>query len=231
MVSNDAERRSDAEVEWDVRDAIYTDVRIDSANVDVGVRQGIVRLTGSVPSYAQKVLARETAERIKGVVEVVDDLRVEPLLPRTDPDITADVVAALFRDSLVDASKIEVTTNQGVVHLHGTVDSLVEKKVVGDIPRGIRGVVDVVNEVQVMPAHGPTDEELERAVHAAVEGSLRLPPGAVQVQVVDGVAYLRGWVVTPTQWWLAEEAARFVPGVVETVNELQVRPAVGREEE
>lgn len=212
--------RSDVETRQDVKDALHGDVRVDSRRITVDVRDGVVHLHGTVPSPQQKAWARQIAVRIKGVREVHNELAVEPPAQRGDVDITADVAAALAADSLVDEDKIEVTTVDSVVYLRGVVESYVARRVAEEDARGIPGVLDVIDEILVSPSIARSDEEIAHAAWQEIHRNLRLPPDAVDVEVVHGIARLRGRVETVTQRWLADEIARWTPGVVDVINEL-----------
>lgn len=214
--------RSDAEIERDVKDILYADLRISSENIEVEVRGGIAHLRGSVPNTVQKALARDLVGRIKGVRRVASELEVIPLEPRSDADITADVATALALDSLVDEDKINVTTSDGVVHLEGTVNSYTERKAAYDDARQVAGVVDVINEILVAPSYARADEEIAREVRHQIEANLRMDTSEVEVEVVHGVAYLKGNVATVEQRWIAGDLARWTPGVIDVVNDLNV---------
>lgn len=214
--------RSDAEIERDVKDILYADLRLSSENIEVEVRGGIAHLRGSVPNTAQKALARDLVGRIKGVRRVTSELEVIPLEPRSDADITADVATALALDSLVDEDKINVTTSDGVVHLEGTVNSYTERKAAYDDARQVAGVVDVINEILVAPSYARADEEIAREVRRQIEANLRMDTSDIEVEVVHGVAYLRGNVATVEQRWIAGDLARWTPGVIDVVNDLSV---------
>lgn len=214
--------RTDAEVERDVRDALYSDVRIDSRNVDAIVQDGIVYLRGAVPDVVQKSVAREVTERIKGVRTVVNELEVTPAELRSDADITADVVAALVRDSLVDENKIEVETNGGVVYLRGIVGSYTERRSADTDARTTPGVLDVVNELTVALAPSRSDEVIEADVRLALETNIAIDLSDVHVSVKNGVVTLSGNVPAVAQRWLIDEVVRWTPGVVDVVNDLGV---------
>jgi hyperosmotically inducible protein len=64
-----------------------------------------------------------------------------------DAAITARVKQALITDDILKASKIEVTTNNGVVRLSGTLDSaqLISKAV--ELVNGLKNVKSVQNEL------------------------------------------------------------------------------------
>lgn len=212
--------RTDAEVRQDVKDSLYGDLRVDSRAIAVDVRDGAVHLHGTVPSAPQKALSRQIAARIKGVRKVHNELAVAPLAERGDVDITADVSSALAVDSLVDEDNIEVTTVDGVAHLRGVVESYVIRRAAEQDALGVARVLDVIDEILVSPGMAHSDEDVGHAVWQEIHRNLRLPSDSVDVEVVRGVARLRGRGETVTQRWLADEIARWTPGVVDVVNEL-----------
>jgi hyperosmotically inducible periplasmic protein len=69
--------------------------------------------------------------------------------PVTDSYITTKVKAELATDSATKSRHIKVTTKDGVVALSGTVDSKAEKEKAETDARGVKGVVDVNNGLQV----------------------------------------------------------------------------------
>lgn len=213
-------KRADAEIERDVKDALYADLRVVSDNLDVQVLDGRVYLRGTVPNENQKALARMVADRIKGVRQVINHLDVMPLEIRSDADITADVVAALTIDTLVDEDKIDVTTVDGVVYLRGTVDSYVQRKSADENARSVRGVLDVINELVVVPSLARSDEEVAAEVVRQLSENLRLDITEIKVDVKHGVVRLRGTVTTVEQLWLVDEVARWTPGVIDVIDEL-----------
>lgn len=213
-------KRADAEIERDVKDALYADLRIISDNLDVQVLDGRVYLRGTVPDENQKALARMVAERIKGVRQVINHLDVMPLEIRSDADITADVVAALTIDTLVDEDKIDVNTVDGVVYFRGTVDSYVQRKAADEDARSVRGVLDVINELVVVPSLARSDEEVAAEVVKQLSENLKLDITGIKVDVKHGVVRLRGTVATVEQLWLVDEVARWTPGVIDVIDEL-----------
>jgi hypothetical protein len=69
-------QRSDARIFEDVCDCMTDDPMLDASGIEVDVRQGEVWLTGSVASREQKRRAEDVAERISGVRDVTNQLRV-----------------------------------------------------------------------------------------------------------------------------------------------------------
>lgn len=66
-----------------------------------------------------------------------------------DSSITAKVKAALVNDPVTKAREISVETFKGVVQLSGFVSTSEEKDRAGEIARGVKGVADVKNNINI----------------------------------------------------------------------------------
>lgn len=69
-------RRSDDRIREDVCDVLTDDANVDATEIEVVVKDGEVMLTGSVNSRDQKRRAEAIAERVSGVRDVQNSLRV-----------------------------------------------------------------------------------------------------------------------------------------------------------
>lgn len=214
--------KNDDHIRHDVIDALMSDSRLDASGVNVDVAGGSVYLTGAIPSLAQKRIARQVVGRIKGVLDVDDEVKVVPVTARSDADIERSINAALLRDVLIDETKIDVRVTNGVVRLTGTVDDFAAKRAVAEIAWSTHGVVDVMDHVVIKPHSPRADPELGKEVQLQLERNLRIRPKQVHVEVHDGVVRLDGETSTMAQSWIAEELARWVPGVVDVENNLEV---------
>src|SRR3989304_2626421 len=107
------------ELKRDVEDELDWEPRVNAAHVGVSVKDGIVTLSGHVPSFAEKYAAERTAKRVYGVKAVADELDVK--LPgsavRTDEDVAAACVRVLKDDYLVPDEKVKIVINNGWVTL------------------------------------------------------------------------------------------------------------------
>lgn len=68
---------------------------------------------------------------------------------RSDESIREEACEALSDDSHLDASEIEVSVNECVIHLKGIVDERASKKRAEACVENIAGVQDVINEIRV----------------------------------------------------------------------------------
>ena len=132
----------------------------------------------------------------------------------TDDELGRQVAAELSWDPQVDSEVIDVSAGSGTVTLHGTVDSLRQKRAGGKAAARVRGVIRVVNELRVRIPDGDQrdDDDLRGDVLEALmlDGSV---PMTVDAQACDGLVILTG----TTQWHYQREEAESrtaeVPGV------------------
>jgi len=152
LVVSPAETRSDREIADDIVSSLRRDPRVHERGIVVDVAGGVVRLSGTVRSLAEKRAIEEAAWYTSGVVDVVDDLTIAPAKSRPDSEIEADVVAALLRDARVrEPDRINVSVVDGVVFLRGAVDSVSERDAAEEDARFTAGVTAVANELALVP--------------------------------------------------------------------------------
>ena len=89
--------RSDSDIKRDVESELRWDPDIDSADIAVAVKDGVVTLAGFVRSYSQRQQAEDDTKRVVGVAGVANDIEVRlPVVERRpDPQIAHDADAAL----------------------------------------------------------------------------------------------------------------------------------------
>lgn len=214
---------TDQEIRQNVWDEISHDARIDSSGITVTVRNGVVYLDGTVPTYSQKVIAEQDARRIKGVIDVVNNLAVKPPRVWTDEEIRSMVRANIDRDvRITTPEKIHVSVSGGVVTLTGTVPSYDQKEAASDDAWSVPGVIDVINDIVVVPPVTRSDTEIAADVRRALDCDPAINAANIHVTVTNGTVYLRGTVPTYYQIQEASKVAWSVPGVVNVVNELTV---------
>ena len=70
--------RTDSEIKKDVQRELAWDTRVDETDIGVQVRDGIVTLTGTVPSWAKRMAALQAAQRVAGVLDIANDVLLQP---------------------------------------------------------------------------------------------------------------------------------------------------------
>jgi osmotically-inducible protein OsmY len=217
---------TDEELQTQVIDKLHWDDRVNAADVGVTVNDAKVTLRGTVPSYRAKALAEQDTKEIEGITEVFNHLQVQ--YPDTipvpiDEEIASNVANGLSWDPDIDADKIDVSVIGGLLTLRGTVDAYWKKFQVEDIGYGITGVIDIINELAVVPTKKPQDEEIARSIENALERNTFVEAEDVNVVVEDGRVTLTGFVPNWGAWRAAHNVATYTKGVIKVVDGLAIR--------
>lgn len=220
------ERRSDTELEQQIVRELKWDSRINwASSISVDVKNGVVTLTGAVPTYLQKLEAQSAAHRVTGVLDVANDIEVKPVdrFARTDTQIASAVRNALEWDALVPNESIRSSVSDGWVTLDGQVDYWRER---GDAEQAIRrltGVVGVTNNITVRKL--PIDsEDLRDEIELALERRAEREAERLRVEVNDGAVDLYGRVHSWQERRAVVGSISHAPGVVQVRDHLRIDP-------
>lgn len=139
-----------------------------------------------------------------------------------------NVLSELEWDPSVNATKIGVTSSDGVVTLSGHVSTYAEKWAAERIAKRVKGVTAVANEVEVRLASESKhdDEEIAKAAVSALHWNISVPRDKVKVSVNKGYVSLDGEVEWAFQRREAETAVRNLVGVRGITNNITVKPTV-----
>ena len=217
---------SDEEIKKRVVDDLYWDSSIDASKVEVTVDNGWVTLNGTVPSFSARARATDAACRILDVIEVDNNLMIEyppEVSVPADADIKQNVLYNLAADPDMDTTDIRVSVSSGIVTLEGSVDAYWKKIEAEWIACRARGVIDIVNELTVVPTRSIADRAIADDVRAALERNTRVSIEDVTIEVVDGIVTLTGRVPNWSARRAAVNAAEFTGGVVDVIDHLAIR--------
>ncbi|KVE25734.1 OsmY domain-containing protein [Burkholderia singularis] len=214
--------KTDRQLKQDVQDELASDPAVDTALIDVGVAERIVKLSGHPTSYAQKLAVERAANRVAGVRAVVVEMTVR--LPqddaRTDWDI-ADMARSILRWTVgLREEAVKVQVERGWVTLSGKVDWAYQRHVAVRAISQMRGVTGVTDHIDVLGSVGAEaiGENVKRAMlrHAAREAT------HIGVDVRDGMVTLSGKVDSYAEREVARGAAWSVRGVRAVIDNLVV---------
>jgi osmotically-inducible protein OsmY len=146
---------------------------------------------------------------------------------RTDEVIKNSIVYELARDTRIDASKTEVTVENGRVTLSGEAPTFLGKSAATEDALSILGVTEVDNLIEVnYPATFtlPTDAEIKENILSKLVGSPDLDVLDLDVTVVGGVVTLKGTVDVYWKKTFLEDLVTFEAGVTFIENHVAVVP-------
>jgi osmotically-inducible protein OsmY len=159
--------KSDSELRHDVERELEWDPSIDARNIAVAVKNGVVTLTGRVPTYSDKWRAESIAKRVSGVAAIADDLEVKLATERTDADIAEAATMAIKMDNRVPPDSVKVIVSHGWITLEGKVAYYYQKSAAESDVRYLTGVRGVTNAIAVVPSVSPVE------VKAKIEEALK----------------------------------------------------------
>ena len=225
--------RSDLDIQRDIAGRLANDVRVDSALIDVRVTDGDVVLDGSIGSAAEKEAAETIAWTVGAKSVDVSELEVEwwardemkrreSFVDVDDAQIEEAIEDAWFYDPRVSSFDLHASSNNGKVTLTGEVDNLTAKWTAAEDARNTHGVWKVTNLVRVRTTEVRTDGEVTEDVRAALLRDPYVERFEIDVDVINGRAYLSGDVGTEFERTRAETVAGMVKGTFDVVNNIDV---------
>jgi hyperosmotically inducible protein len=148
---------SDEWIAVKIRSLLLVKGHVSAATTKVAVLNGVVTLTGTADTMAQKELTEVYAKQIDWVKSVRNDIMVneKPVAEDgsgtkvDDASITTQVKYALLTHKSTSAVMTKVTTTDGVVVITGEADSSDEKALVTKLASDVRGAMSVTNNMTI----------------------------------------------------------------------------------
>jgi len=226
-VAAQAQQGPDGQVQADVMKALD---KKQFKDVHAVVNDGVVKLTGTVPTYADKEDADKRVHHRRNVTAVDNEIQVaagevddSTLLRKLSEKLTYDRVGY----GTTAFNSITVAVHNGVVTLGGTAYGPVDKDSAVSVVANYPGVRDVIDNISVDPV-SPNDDRIRNAEYRAIYGFPTLnkyaidPAKPIRIAVVNGNVTLTGVVDSQSDKETASIRANGVPGVFRVTNQLQV---------
>lgn len=182
---------SNAEIALAVESKLRVDDGVAAHLIDVESVDGVITLSGSVDNLLAKARAAELAMTVRGVRSVIDQVAVRPV-HRRDAEIEEGVERAFLQDPATVSYEVEVEVREGVATLSGTVESWTEKELAAVVARGVEGLKQVINRIEIRERNDRSDREIREEVKRRLAHDTWIDDAGIDVSVNDGVVTLFG---------------------------------------
>lgn len=214
--------KGDKDLQHDIMEDLRWDPSIDASKIGVAASDGVVTLTGAVPSYFQKQTAERITKRVAGVRAVANDIDVQlpTAVQKTDAGIATTALNALKWSASVPDERLTISVSKGWVTLEGNVEWNYQREAAEKAVEELIGVKGVTNRISVSPHI--TSREVKSEIKAALHRYAELESRNIDVEAADNTITLRGSVRSWAERKEAENAAWMAPGVTQVKNEIVV---------
>ena len=218
--------KTDSEIQKDVMEELKWEPLLTASEIGVGVKNGIVTISGTVDTYSKKVSAEKAAKRVAGVKAFAENIEVKPSRDGTknDTEIAEAVLNALKWHSAVQQEKIKVKVERGWVTLEGEVEWEFQRNIARTMVEHLMGVVGILNNIKVVPELSEND--VKRKIVSAFHRSATVDADKINIEVNGSKITLSGIVRSYAEKREAESAAWLAPGATKVENKLEIETEI-----
>ncbi len=212
----------DEQIRDDIQEEITFDPRVKSTDIGVTVKNGAVRLTGTVATFAERVAAENAAKRVKGVHAIAEDIEVKPAagVRETDETIAERISSLLEWNLMTPDAAVQAEVRNGFVTLTGDVEWNFERETIKNQISHLAGVRGIDNRIELQPR--VSEKDVSKSIARALHRNADFERSHVKIDVNGGTVIITGDVQAYYEKELIEDAVWAAPGVTEVVDQLRV---------
>jgi hyperosmotically inducible protein len=221
------ERRTNSQIVSEIQNKLYHAKVPQHGDVRVAFSGGVAMLTGTVDCVGVKQAAGRAAEKVDDVTQVIMQISVQA------EDVTDQQIVEMARREIVTYpfytifDNLELRSQNGALTVRGLVTDPFKKSDIGNFLANVKGVVQLQNELEVLPVSN-YDDQLRMAIARAIYNdpffihyaTTALP--SVHIVVKNGNVTLEGVVNSALDKAKAENDARFAATYFSLANNLRV---------
>ncbi|WP_277964975.1 BON domain-containing protein [Pseudomonas sp. RIT-To-2] len=214
--------KTDKALKIDVVDELTWDASVDSEQIGVEVKNGVVTLNGYVERFVDKWNAEKAVEKVAGVRALVIDIDVHlpGLSERTDYDIALAAENILLWSSHIATESVNLVVENGWITLQGEVEHDYQRRGAAAALSHLAGVRGILNHLTVKPM--VCSEDVQAQIKAALKRRGFDSTVDVTVSVNGAQVTLEGQVQTWSDRNLARHSAWNTAGVKQVFDHLTV---------
>jgi osmotically-inducible protein OsmY len=214
--------KTDKQITANVIQALLWDARVSPVRLDVETFNGKVTLSGRVDNFHKKWSAIDTAMKVSEVLEVIDEIKVEPTDVVEDALLQKSILETLKMDSRLEHKGISCSVQNGSVTLKGEVRTFYQKIAAEESCRWVKGVINVKNYIKVLPHANNLDKQIERRISELIKQNMRNNKNDIKIVVENGIVTLSGHVGNIMNKVYAETMASMVSNVSFVQNNIVI---------
>lgn len=152
-------------------------------------------------------------------------------MKKSNDVLRQEVVEAIKWEPLLSSNEIDVSVQDGIVTLGGTVDNYTQKKEAEQAVKNIAGVKAIVDDVKVdlFFSDIKSDTDIAASVIKALRENWAVPDHRIQVTVENGWVTLQGILHWNFQRKAADNAIRHLPGVRGVIDQIKIEAEIKNE--
>jgi osmotically-inducible protein OsmY len=215
--------KTDSDLQRDVLAELECDPSVQAQHIGVSAKDGIVTLSGEVPTYAEKFATESAAKRVAGVRAIAEELKVNlfEAHQRNDGDIAHTAMSALDWNVSIPRGKVKVVVDDGWITLNGDVDWNYQREAAHEAVRHLMGVKNVIDLIK-LNVHSVSPADVRSKIEKALKRNMIKDAAGITIEANDGAVKLRGKVHSWEEHDDAGSAAWATLGVTSVENDLVV---------
>jgi osmotically-inducible protein OsmY len=215
--------KTDSDLQRDVLAELSWEPSVEAQHIGVSAKNGIVTLTGDVPTYAEKFATEKATRRVSGVQAIAEELKVNLLeaYQRNDSDIAQSAINTLDWNVSVPKGKVKVMVENGWLTLSGDVDWNFQREAAHDAVRHLMGVKAVTDQIK-LNVPNVSAAEVRTKIDSAMKRNMVKDVSGITIEATNGKVKLHGKVHSWEEHDAAGSAAWSTLGVSSVENDLVV---------
>ncbi|MDG5816356.1 BON domain-containing protein [Chitinispirillales bacterium ANBcel5] len=211
-------------IKEDVVNHLLWDSRLRSEKIDVSVTGNTVVLSGSVPSFRERMVAEADTWAVPGIASVENRVQIGDFSRVSDKQLMENAVTVLHLNEVTEDQKIAVNVEDGKFVLSGSVDEYWKKTYTVDLLAHVKGVIDIIDNMAVVPGNQIADESVAEDILEALKRQGKIDVSTITLEVSGGKAVIRGRVPDWQSFSDSYSILKNTKGVAEIRNELTIVP-------
>ncbi|MFB3388578.1 BON domain-containing protein [Flavobacterium sp. LAR06] len=152
-------------------------------------------------------------------------------MKKSNDVLRKEVIEAIKWEPILNSNEIDVSVDDGIVTLGGTVDNYTQKKEAEQTVKNIAGVKAVVDDVKVDLYFSAikSDTDIAAAVIKVLRENWAVPDHLLKVTVENGWVTLEGILHWNFQRKAADNAIRYLEGVRGVIDKIKIEAEIKNE--